>query len=111
MRGFNTAVELDTSFPSTVTEPSDGFKMPQMVRMVVVLPAPLAPKKPKISPRRTSKLTPSTAWKSPNATTRFFTLITISFSFMVQKYLGKIRYAKVFHHVFRRAGGQHLPAA
>jgi hypothetical protein len=31
--------------------------MPQSMRMVVDLPAPLGPRKPKISPRRTSKLT------------------------------------------------------
>ena len=31
------------------------------MEMVVVLPAPFGPRKPKISPRRTWKLTPSTA--------------------------------------------------
>src|SRR4051812_28952117 len=34
--------------------------------MVVDLPAPLLPRKPKISPRRTSKLTRSTATNRPN---------------------------------------------
>ena len=39
------------------------------MRMVVVLPAPLGPRKPKISPRRTVKLTRSTAVKLSNCLT------------------------------------------
>ena len=40
------------------------------MRMVVDLPAPLGPRKPKISPRAMWKLTWSTATKSPNRLTR-----------------------------------------
>ena len=40
------------------------------MRIVVDLPAPLLPRKPKISPRATSKLTSSTATNSPNRRVR-----------------------------------------
>ena len=45
------------------------------MRMVVDLPAPLLPRKPKISPRATSKLTSSTAMNSPNRRVRWRTTI------------------------------------
>src|SRR5207245_9555500 len=45
------------------------------MRMVVVLPAPLGPRKPTISPRATSKLTRSMAWTGPKNLERFWTLI------------------------------------
>ena len=38
-----------------------GRRMPRQIRMVVVLPAPLAPRKPKTSPRRDLKASPSKA--------------------------------------------------
>ncbi len=45
-----------------------------MTLIVVLLPAPFGPRKPKISPRRTSKEMPSTARMSgSNTLTRFFT--------------------------------------
>ena len=47
---------------------------PQSMRKVVVLPAPLGPRRPKISPRRTSKLTWSTATKSPKRLTQIVDL-------------------------------------
>src|SRR4029077_304191 len=43
-------------WPSTVTLPSVGTNMPQMMPMSVVLPAPLGPSSAKISPRRISRL-------------------------------------------------------
>ncbi len=43
------------------------------MRMVVDLPAPLAPRKPKISPSPTSKLTSSTATNLPNRRVRCWT--------------------------------------
>ena len=43
-----------------------GLSRVQSIEIVVVLPAPLGPRKPKISPRGTSNETPSTAVKSPN---------------------------------------------
>ncbi len=39
------------SRPPTVALPEVGFSRPQSMRMVVDLPAPLGPRKPKISPR------------------------------------------------------------
>ena len=37
-----------------------------MIDIVVVLPAPLGPRSPKISPSLTVKSTPASAWTSPN---------------------------------------------
>src|SRR5436190_13165830 len=51
--------------PSTLTSPESGSRSPSRTSTVVVLPAPLGPRRPKIVPRRTSKLTPSTARVSP----------------------------------------------
>src|SRR5579871_1098768 len=54
-----------TSNPPTVARPDVGPSKPHRMRMVVDLPAPLGPRNPKISPRRTSIDTLSTATKSP----------------------------------------------
>jgi hypothetical protein len=51
--------------PSTYADPDVGASRPHIMRMVVDLPAPLAPRKPKISPSRTVSETPSTALKAP----------------------------------------------
>src|SRR5581483_1434940 len=48
------------------------------MRMVVVLPAPLGPRKPTISPRSTSKDTRSMAMTGPKYLVRLSTLIMIS---------------------------------
>src|SRR3954466_11852758 len=56
--------------PSTAAEPLVGFSRPQSIRIVVDLPAPLLPRKPKISPRRTSKVTWSTATNWPKRRVR-----------------------------------------
>ena len=40
--------------------------MSRIIRIVVVLPAPLVPRKPKMRPGLTEKLTSSTAWNDPN---------------------------------------------
>src|SRR6185369_2873895 len=55
--------------PSQVTDPESGMKMPVIMRIVVVLPAPFRPKRPVMVPRRTEKETPSTARTSPNVLT------------------------------------------
>src|SRR5712691_3422840 len=60
-----------TSKPPTVARPEVGGNSPQRMRIVVDLPAPLGPRKPKISPRFTSSETRSTAVKSPKRLTRF----------------------------------------
>jgi len=56
--------------PPTVAVPEVGSSNPQSIRIVVDLPAPLGPRNPKISPRRTSRFTWSTATKSPKRFTR-----------------------------------------
>ena len=64
--------------PATRSVPPVAGSRPQSMRNVVVLPAPFGPSRPKISPRRTSKLTWSTAVKAPNLRTRSRTSMTIS---------------------------------
>src|SRR5438105_8491744 len=49
------------SQPATRAVPPLGASSVESMRSVVVLPAPLGPRKPKISPRRTSRSTPATA--------------------------------------------------
>ena len=41
------------SYPRQVPSPESGVSSPQSIRIVVVLPLPFGPRKPKISPRRT----------------------------------------------------------
>ena len=53
-----------------VAVPDVGASRPHSMRMVVDLPAPLLPRKPKISPGRTSNDTSSTATKSPKRRVR-----------------------------------------
>jgi len=66
------------SKPPTLAVPDVGSRRPQSIRMVVDFPAPLAPKKPKIRPRSTSKLTSSTAVKSPNFLVKAMTSMAYS---------------------------------
>src|SRR5688500_16091431 len=51
--------------PPTDAAPAVGRSSPHSIRMVVDFPAPLLPRKPKISPRATSNDRLSTATKSP----------------------------------------------
>src|SRR5215471_9462869 len=53
------------SWPLMVMRPAVGLSSPAIMRMVVVLPAPLGPRNPWISPGATERLTPSTAVKAP----------------------------------------------
>src|SRR4051794_33490444 len=57
--------QLVTSCPASVTLPASGSIMPHAMRNVVVLPAPLGPNNPTISPGLTSKSTPSTTRRRP----------------------------------------------
>ena len=64
--------------PCQVTLPVSARRMSSTIRIEVVLPAPLAPSRPKMRPGSTSKLTPSSAWMAPNrletvSTTRLMT--------------------------------------
>ena len=72
------------SNPATVPPPSVGRLRPHSIRIAVVLPAPFAPRNPKISPRPTSKLMWSTAVKLPNRLVSPFVSITLSFIGTVQ---------------------------
>ena len=50
--------------PRTVARPEVGYRSPDKHFNVVVLPAPLGPRNPTISPGLIEKLTPSTALTS-----------------------------------------------
>ena len=56
---------VDDVVARDVALPPVGRASVQSMLIVVVLPAPLGPRKPKTSPRATSKLTPRTASISP----------------------------------------------
>src|SRR6185437_4823544 len=64
-----------TSNPATSARPEVGLVSVQSMLIVVVLPAPLGPRKPKTSPLPTSKSTPLTASKSPKDLRRLLTEI------------------------------------
>src|SRR5579864_4104014 len=59
-------VSLTTSCPKTSASPESGGSKVTRILIVVVLPAPLGPSRPNISPDVMSKLTPSTATTSLN---------------------------------------------
>src|SRR5512140_1491450 len=59
------AGSLTTSCPMTRTVPASGRRMPEMIRSVVVFPAPLGPRSAWNSPRGTARSSPSTAGRSP----------------------------------------------
>src|ERR1019366_8962325 len=55
-----------TSIPDTKAWPAVGVRSPQIIRIVVDLPHPFGPKKPKTSPLRTPSEMSSTATNVPN---------------------------------------------
>ena len=55
-----------TSWPQTLTSPPVGQTWPSIMPMAVLLPAPLWPSRPKISPRGTVNERSSTATRPPN---------------------------------------------
>src|SRR5882757_7457666 len=66
---------VTTSYPATSAWPEVGLVSVQSMLIVVVLPAPLGPRKPKTSPVPTSKSTPLTASRSPKDLRRSLTEI------------------------------------
>ncbi len=62
-----------TSNPATDAAPELGLDIPINIFIAVVFPAPLAPKKPKISPLATSNEMVFTAVKSPKVLVRLRT--------------------------------------
>src|SRR6516162_10088141 len=71
---FAASGSRDVSCPLTAMHPDVGFSRPAIIRKVVVLPAPLGPRKPWISPAFTSSDTPSTAVNVPYVLTRLWML-------------------------------------
>ena len=67
-----------TGWPNSQALPSVAGSRPVSIFMVVDLPQPLLPRKPKISPRWMRKLTWSTATKSPNCMVRPWASMAIS---------------------------------
>src|SRR5258708_160223 len=65
MRSRTDSESVRTSRPSTKAEPLLSGKRPVSILMTVVFPLPLGPRKPKISPFSTRKLTSLTAVKLP----------------------------------------------
>ena len=53
----------DVGVPRQVTRPASGSRTPSAIRIVVVLPAPLAPRKPNTWPGGTSNTRSSSATK------------------------------------------------
>src|SRR5215469_4508194 len=70
MRSRTASESVRRSRPSTWAEPPLGGRRPVSILMTVVFPLPLGPRKPKISPCSTRKLTSLTAVKLPNRRTR-----------------------------------------
>src|SRR6266566_6400761 len=70
MRSRTDSESVRTSRPSTWADPALRGKRPVSILMTVVFPLPLGPRKPKISPFSTQKLTSLTAVKLPNLRTR-----------------------------------------
>ena len=64
---FARAGSATTSTPATHAEPAVGMTRVVSMPMVVVLPAPFGPSRPKISPRPTSRSSDSTAGRCPLA--------------------------------------------
>src|SRR4051812_13335919 len=59
-----------------VAFPLLGRVKPQSMRMVVVLPAPFAPRKPKMAPELIAKANSRTAWTFPKLLLKWFSTIT-----------------------------------
>ena len=71
-----------SGWPNSSASPSLAGNNPVSIFIVVVLPQPFEPTKPKISPRSIVKLTWSTAVKSPNRRVRSRAAMTGSVSTM-----------------------------
>src|ERR1035441_538505 len=67
-----------TEKPATRASPEEGGNSVVSILIVVVLPAPLEPSKPKISPPLTERVKVSTAVNAPKRRVRFLISRTIS---------------------------------
>src|ERR1700733_4325515 len=79
MQDFASTGAFSISCPQTDTCPAEGEMKPAIMRMVVDLPAPLAPKKPSTSPGATENVRSSTASLSPYRLDKFFVVIMGAF--------------------------------
>src|SRR5580698_4667978 len=79
MQDFASTGAFSMSCPQTETCPAVGEMKPAIIRMVVDLPAPLAPKKPSTSPGATENVRSSTASLSPYRLDRFLIVIMRAF--------------------------------
>ncbi len=64
-RRFTSIGWVKTSNPATEADPSVGGRKPVRILIVVVFPAPLGPRNPRISPFFTSNVTSRMAARSP----------------------------------------------
>src|SRR5260221_3681730 len=73
------------SWPQTVTVPEVGVRNPVTIFIVVDLPAPFGPRKPRTSPRGTEQVMPSTARRGPKLFDRFLISIMVGRSSLVHR--------------------------
>src|SRR5690242_398860 len=78
MRDSTLTGSLTGSRPKTRTEPVWALSKPSTWRISVVFPAPLAPTRPKTTPRGTVRLTLSSARLVPNLRVTLWISITLS---------------------------------
>src|SRR5437879_13862078 len=104
MRSRTDSESVATSRPSTRAEPPLSGKRPVSILMTVVFPLPLGPRKPKISPFSTRKLTSLTAVKLPKRLTRCSAEIAASAGFFAMGSISRFQL-----HVGSHAG-KHLAA-
>ncbi len=117
-----------TELPKSVAVPSVGGRSPVSIFMVVDLPQPLEPRKPKISPRSIDSVTWSTAVKLPKRRVRPWASMAISdvpgspgrdhqlgvprallFRQQGDEALLQILRARPLHQLGRRSRRQHAP--
>src|SRR5688500_13759280 len=77
MRRLTSSGSVVTSKPGTRAEPADGGITPQSMRMMVDLPLPFGPSKPKMAERSIENDTASTAVKSPKRRVKVCGSITV----------------------------------
>src|ERR1019366_6744427 len=78
MRRFNSSGLAAELRPHTVTSPAEGASRPVIIFTVVDLPAPFGPRNAQMAPAATSRLSPSTAVKSPKRRVRLRQEIILS---------------------------------
>ena len=78
MRRFTSCGLPAIEMPPIQADPLCAVRIPLKMRMVVLLPAPLGPRNPTISPFATVKLIFLIAHAEPNRRERFFTRMLMS---------------------------------